>query len=169
MSDSGATGLLRTAQDVASRLSRLCPPSAHPLIPLQRLITRLLTIEPPTSLQALSVPLYHLNLALEGARAVYAPHHPTIAILLAQKARLLGIRFPPSAEEVEGVRAPGDMRSEIQRMQAAMLAYREAVRTCSGCFGSDGGAVGIGLRAEMESLEMEMRAMRMGAESARPT
>lgn len=146
---------------ITTQLVSLCPASTRPLIPLNRLLTRLLTISSPTSLETLSVPLHHLTLALQGARSIYTGHHPTLAILLAQKARLLGIQFPLTEEEVSGVRSPDVARSEVQRMQAALIAYREAVKACQGCFGRVGGIVGTGLQAEMEGLEREMAAMRI--------
>lgn len=70
---------------------------------------------------------------------------------------------------MENGRKPEMVRQEMQRMAAAMAAYREAVTACTGCFGRDGGILGLGLRAEMDGLEREIGAMRLGMEDARTT
>lgn len=129
-------------------------------------MVRLQNLEPPTSLRALAVPLHHLSYAIEGAQAIYAPNHPTIAVLLAQKARLLGLNFPPSEDDMKNGRSSKHVRLELRRLEAAMVAYREAAAACAGCFGREGGVVGKGLRTEMSGMETEIQAMRLNFQMA---
>lgn len=165
-SDANPAVSIRAAQAIIGKLSPLCPPSSHPMIPLYRLIVRLQTLNQPTTIQALSIPLYNLSQALEGAQAIYAPNHPTLAILLAQKAKLLGLVFPPTEDQLQNGRSSATVRLELSRMESAMVIYKEAAAACSKCFGREGGIVGMGLRTEMNGMETEILAMRMNFQMA---
>jgi hypothetical protein len=160
-------------QTCIATLLQICPPSTYPIVPLSRLFVRLSTIKPITTLSALASVLQHLDYAIAGAKAVYTPHHPTLAVLAAQKARLLGIevvqedRVPNvqmllmrgvSAEDMMLLQSMG-ITGEAARLRCAVEAYREAIQRCRGCFGADGGVLGKGLGSELEVVERELAIM----------
>ena len=140
----GIAGAMTRICRCIDELFEYCPPSTYPLMPLCRLAVRLLTVRPPDTVPKLAVALKYLQIAIQGAETIYSPHHPTIAILAAQKARLLAMEMG------------GD---ELNRLRHALMAYREGIRRCDNCFGPGGGLVGWQLRAEMAILEQEVSAL----------
>lgn len=161
-----ATLPTKALQECISRLADVLPPTCHPLIPLHRLATRLLTITPPSTLQELSFPLHHLNEAIKGAEGVYVPHHPTLAVLAAQKARLLAVNLGsvPTELSAEMQRGSRESRSEVDergmlnelnRLKMAVVAYQDAIRKGEATFGT-GGVISLGLRDELDGLQREL-------------
>lgn len=165
------TALMRLQTCVATLL-QTCPASTYPVVSLSRLIVRLLTVRPINTIKALAPVLKHLLDAQTGAEAIYTPHHPTLAVLAAQKARLLGVELVEE-DRVQHVQlllkrgvTPQDVMvlqgmgivGEASRLRAAVEAYREAIKRCQGCFGPKGGVLAAKLEREMQVVQMEMAA-----------
>lgn len=151
-------------------LLRSCPPSSYPIVPLCRIIVRLATSRPFDQLQDFYVVIKYLNDAQTGAKAIYSPYHPTLAILAAQMAKCLAIDLVPEdrvphlqlrlgrgfgGHEMMVLQGIGVI-GERSRLEKAVQEYRDAIHRCEGCFGSEGGLLATRLRGELAALEREL-------------
>jgi SET and MYND domain-containing protein len=132
-------------------LSTRVPPSAHPLLPLLRLWALQLT--PPAPDQRELV-LGLLGKAAEGARNAHPPNHPTVGVILAERAKIMSM---DSGEERTMVDVAGLARRRGE-LVAAVAALREAAAACEVGFG--GGDVAKSMRELVGECERELDMMR---------
>ncbi|WVQ83738.1 hypothetical protein IAT38_005882 [Cryptococcus sp. DSM 104549] len=143
---------LTTLATLLPNLLTLTPPSSHPTLPLLRLHALLLT--PPTSYDELNLATARLALSFSGSELSLPPHHPTLAVILAEWGKLLSIdkiRVPlPGADLPEGEDREQGKQELVKRLEVAVVVLRKAVLAARVGFGGDGGAVGV----EMDGLVM---------------
>ncbi|KLT44665.1 SET domain-containing protein [Cutaneotrichosporon oleaginosum] len=132
-------------------LSTRLPHSAHPLLPLLRVFA--LHLLPPAPDQRALV-LGLLTQAAEGARAAHPPNHPTVGVILAERAKVMAM---DSGDQRIMLDAAGLARRRGE-LVAAVAALREAAAACEVGFG--GGEVAISMRTLAGECERELDMMR---------
>ncbi|WVR09666.1 hypothetical protein IAU60_006741 [Kwoniella sp. DSM 27419] len=156
-------GLSITSALIPSLLT-LCPPSAHPLLPIIRLSVLLGT--PPTDNATLDILLSHISLSYTGSAMVYPPNHPSITIILCEWAKVLalGDLSPPARDA-----SPEDvMKRSVHKLMMAIEMLRKAISACEKSFGGSGGVAGKDLRGLLQGCEGELELMRNGARPMMP-
>lgn len=142
---------LATLSTLIPALSALVPPSSHPLLQLLRLNALLLT--PPTPDQREHV-LSFLTAAAEGATAAHPPNHPSVGVILAERAKIMAMGGDEGRVMLDA-RGIAAKRAEVL---ATVRALREAAGACERGFG--GGDVADEMSRLAGECERELDMMR---------
>ncbi|KAL1407376.1 N-lysine methyltransferase smyd2 [Vanrija albida] len=142
-------------------LQQLVPSSTYPLLPLLRL--QVLTLTPPTELASWEFVCSQLRVAISGAREAHPPNHPTVAVMLAELAKLLAMDTDQLGQSgITPVRQAGQQEviQRVGRLMDAIRALREAVAACNRAFGRGGGDVGAEMAKLLSQCEEEVEMLR---------
>lgn len=141
------------------KLITAIPPSAHPLLQLLRLNALLLM--PPATPSDRESAITLLTAVAIGARQAHPPNHPTVAIILAERAKLIAIDPDTIGQEPQERTMITDSArtSKATQLHSAIEALREAAIACDRGFGAHG-SVSTDLRALLTTCENELDMLR---------
>ncbi|WOO84849.1 Histone-lysine N-methyltransferase ASHR1 [Vanrija pseudolonga] len=146
---------------IITALQKLVPSSTYPLLPLLRL--QVLTLTPPTELSVWEFAIGQLRTAISGAREAHPANHPTIAVMMAELAKLLSMDTDQLGQTgITPVRQAGQQQviERVGRLLDAVRALREAVAACKAAFGRGGGDVGAEMGKLLLQCEEELEMLR---------
>jgi SET and MYND domain-containing protein len=139
---------------VPELLGKLMPrlsPSVYPVFPLLRLQALLFTTRgSPEDLQKAAITL---SIAYPGAEALHPPGHPTLAVILAEWAKILSTEPNPDASKDQ----------QLQKLYQAVALLRKAYTACERGFGPGGGLVGKEMEGLIRGCEGEIGLLRSAA------
>lgn len=104
-----------------------------------------------------------LRTAISGAREAHPANHPTIAVMLAELAKLLSMDTDQLGQSgIIPVRQAGQQHiiERVGRLLDAVRALREAVAACKAAFGRGGGDVGAEMGKLLTQCEEELEMLR---------
>ncbi|OCF30915.1 hypothetical protein I316_07440 [Kwoniella heveanensis BCC8398] len=148
-------------------LLSILPPSSHPVIPLLRL--SILFNAPPRDETTFAKLLGHLETVYEGSKVVTPQWHPTLAVILAEWAKVSTIDvYNLSSDGETGAAAATLDKTEARRrnllnlgrLKESVQLLRRAVQACEKGFGegtgANGGILGLEMRGLLRACEGEL-------------
>ncbi|WVQ94948.1 hypothetical protein IAU59_002038 [Kwoniella sp. CBS 9459] len=145
-------------------LLSLLPPSSHPITPLSRL--SILFNAPPKDEHTLTKLLNHLSIAYKSSEAVMPKWHPTLAVILAEWAKVSTIDIHSDSDSAAALVGTtldaGEARRRntmnMTRLKLSVELLRRAVRACEKGFGEEahGGILGLEMRGLLRGCEGEL-------------
>ncbi|WVF67350.1 hypothetical protein IAT40_002105 [Kwoniella sp. CBS 6097] len=139
------------------------PPSSYPITPILRL--SILFNAPPKDEPTLAKLLNHLSAVYKGSKAVTPEWHPTLAVILAEWAKVSTINLDNNQNDPSLVGTTLDAKEARRRnmvnmgkLKESIDVLRRAVQACDKGFGEEanGGILGLEMRGLLRACEGEL-------------